>query len=108
MRGSIFLCHVIESALKIFLFCVVLLYRTFIIKPAVCRHHPTCSSYAMEALKEFNIFFALFIITKRILRCHPWTTGDCIDYIPKKTCAKISPNSRAPAKLTLENLTTYF
>ena len=42
-----------------------------------CRFNPTCSNYAIEAIKKHNILKALFIIIKRISRCHPWgKSGD--------------------------------
>lgn len=36
-----------------------------------CRFNPSCSNYAEQALKEHNIFKALFLIIIRILKCHP-------------------------------------
>jgi putative membrane protein insertion efficiency factor len=39
-----------------------------------CRHIPTCSNYAIEALKTHGIFIGLYYATRRILRCHPWGT----------------------------------
>jgi putative membrane protein insertion efficiency factor len=42
-----------------------------------CRFNPTCSNYAIESIKKHNILKALYIIIKRILRCHPWgKSGD--------------------------------
>ena len=42
-----------------------------------CRFNPTCSNYAIESIKKHNILKALFIIIKRISRCHPWgKSGD--------------------------------
>ena len=42
-----------------------------------CRFNPTCSNYAIEAIKKHNILKALFITIKRISRCHPWgKSGD--------------------------------
>ncbi len=44
---------------------------------AHCRFNPTCSNYAIEAIKKHNILKALFITIKRISRCHPWgKSGD--------------------------------
>ncbi len=37
-----------------------------------CRHDPTCSMFAIEALKTQSFPIALFLIAKRILGCHPW------------------------------------
>ena len=45
--------------------------------PSSCRFDPTCSNYAIEAIKKHNILKALFITIKRISRCHPWgKSGD--------------------------------
>lgn len=37
-----------------------------------CRFTPTCSSYAIEALKTHGLFRGGYLSLKRILRCHPW------------------------------------
>lgn len=42
------------------------------ITPPSCRYTPSCSSYAIEALKKHGPFRGLYLATKRILRCHPW------------------------------------
>jgi len=39
-----------------------------------CRHIPTCSQYAIEALKIHGVFKGLYLAVRRILRCHPWGT----------------------------------
>ncbi len=42
-----------------------------------CRFHPTCSNYAIESIKKHNILKAMYIILRRISRCHPWgKSGD--------------------------------
>mgnify|MGYP001145623149 CR=1 FL=1 len=35
-----------------------------------CRHNPTCSNYALESFKRFNVFKAFFLTAKRILTCN--------------------------------------
>jgi putative membrane protein insertion efficiency factor len=40
-----------------------------------CRFEPSCSQYALEALKTYALPKALFLSAKRILRCHPWHPG---------------------------------
>ena len=47
-----------------------------------CRFYPTCSNYALEALKEYSTFYAIKIIVLRLLRCNPWG-GSGIDLLPK-------------------------
>ena len=39
--------------------------------PAACRFQPTCSQYSIEALQKHGIFYGLFLMSKRILSCHP-------------------------------------
>ncbi|MGD2035159.1 MAG: membrane protein insertion efficiency factor YidD [Bacteroidales bacterium] len=42
--------------------------------PASCRHVPTCSQYAVEALKVHGVFKGTYLAVRRILKCHPWGT----------------------------------
>lgn len=37
-----------------------------------CRFEPTCSDYAADCLHKHSLFSALKLITKRLLKCHPW------------------------------------
>ena len=40
--------------------------------PATCRYSPTCSQYALEALKKHGIVKGGWLAFKRILSCNPW------------------------------------
>lgn len=40
--------------------------------PSSCRFVPTCSEYAVEALKKYGPFKGTVLAAKRIARCHPW------------------------------------
>lgn len=40
--------------------------------PSSCRFVPTCSEYAVEALKKHGPFKGTLLAAKRIARCHPW------------------------------------
>lgn len=48
-----------------------------------CRHAPTCSKYAIEAIQIWGPFKGLWLGIKRISRCHPWGTSG-YDPVPKK------------------------
>ncbi len=46
-----------------------------------CRFHPTCSSYALEALEVHGPLAGSWLAIKRIGRCHPWG-GAGLDEVP--------------------------
>ena len=48
-----------------------------------CRHQPTCSNYAIQAINEWGILKGLYLGIKRISKCHPWGTFG-YDPVPKK------------------------
>jgi len=53
------------------------LYR-YAISPLLgsnCRFHPSCSVYAMEALRKHGLFAGLRLTIWRVLRCNPWCAG---------------------------------
>ncbi|MEN9500549.1 MAG: hypothetical protein RIS83_2369 [Pseudomonadota bacterium] len=52
-----------------------------------CRHYPTCSDYALEALEDHGALRGTWLTTRRILRCNPWTPGG-YDPVPRPTKSK--------------------
>lgn len=73
------------KALGFILLVPVYIYKYAIspFTPASCRHFPTCSSYAVEAVKIHGPFKGFWLATKRISRCHPWGTSG-YDPVPPK------------------------
>jgi putative membrane protein insertion efficiency factor len=47
-----------------------------------CRFHPTCSQYAVEAIQIHGSIKGVFLGTKRILRCNPFSEPG-VDPVPK-------------------------
>jgi putative membrane protein insertion efficiency factor len=45
-----------------------------------CRHLPTCSHYADEALDRFGLWAGGWMTVARLLRCQPWGTSG-LDYV---------------------------
>jgi putative membrane protein insertion efficiency factor len=46
-----------------------------------CRHLPTCSQYADEAIGRFGLWAGGWMTLARLLRCHPWGTSG-LDVVP--------------------------
>jgi putative membrane protein insertion efficiency factor len=60
-------------------------YRRFV-SPLLrqnCRFHPTCSEYAVEAIRVHGAARGSLLAMKRIGRCHPWSPGG-VDHVPAK------------------------
>ncbi|MCE2711151.1 MAG: membrane protein insertion efficiency factor YidD [Cryomorphaceae bacterium] len=51
--------------------------------PPACRYTPTCSTYMIEAIKEWGPFKGTWLGLKRIASCHP-KGGHGYDPVPKK------------------------
>ncbi|MCP1503670.1 putative membrane protein insertion efficiency factor [Curtobacterium herbarum] len=63
--------------------CVVVLraYRA-VISPLygnVCRYHPSCSRYALEAIQQYGVVRGSAMGAWRIARCNPWAAGGIDD-----------------------------
>jgi len=60
-------------------------YQLFIspLKPPSCRFHPTCSSYAIEAIQVHGPIKGLWLAIKRVSKCHPLHEGG-VDWVPEK------------------------
>ena len=72
-------------------FLFIIKFYQFFISPWLgrnCRYAPTCSDYAKEALHTHGALKGLFLGTRRILRCHPFTDGG-YDPVPKPSSHKV-------------------
>ena len=46
-----------------------------------CRHLPTCSDYADQAIERFGLWAGGWMTLARLLRCQPWGTSG-LDFVP--------------------------
>lgn len=58
------------------------LYQRFISPalPARCRYHPTCSAYAVEAVRSHGVLRGSVLAAWRLLRCNPFSPGG-VDHV---------------------------
>lgn len=53
---------------------------------ANCRFEPSCSHYAIEALRRHGALRGTALSARRVLRCNPWTAGG-YDPVPPCPCS---------------------
>lgn len=80
------------------------LYQRFVTvwTPASCRYHPSCSAYAVTALRERGALVGLGLTISRLVRCNPWSAGG-VDHVPRsrrerRRLTGSSPSGSAPSQ----------
>jgi uncharacterized protein len=65
------------TALRAVFTAPIRLYQRAIspVLPARCKYHPSCSEYAVEAVRRFGILRGVVLAAWRLLRCNPLSDG---------------------------------
>lgn len=82
------------------------LYQNLVspMRPPTCRYYPSCSSYAVGALRRHGAAKGTALALARVARCHPWAAGG-LDPVPpvgrwrnppEKTSAEPTPADPEP------------
>jgi putative membrane protein insertion efficiency factor len=74
----------LSKVLSLVLLLPIWIYQKIIspFLPATCRYSPTCSAYAVEAIKKHGPFYGFYLAFRRILSCHPWSKKSGYDPVP--------------------------
>jgi uncharacterized protein len=67
----------VTGALRAVATAPIVIYQRFV-SPAIprrCKYEPTCSRYAVDAIKEYGILRGAVLAAWRLLRCNPWSYG---------------------------------
>ena len=74
------------TALRTVAVAPVRFYQRFISPglPRRCKYHPSCSQYAVDAVKRFGILRGAVLAAWRLLRCNPWSDGG-VDFVEDQT-----------------------
>lgn len=86
MQFSEFWSKFVKVCRRVAIFPFVVLVRSYQLcisplTPSACRFTPTCSQYALEALRKHGLFKGLWLTVRRLARCHPWG-GSGYDPVP--------------------------
>ena len=61
----------------------------------VCRYHPSCSAYALDAVREHGSLRGTWLAVRRLSRCHPWAAGG-YDPVPSRSPRASAGSSPSP------------
>jgi uncharacterized protein len=77
--------------MRFVLLALIRLYQLCIspLLPPACRFYPSCSQYALVAIREHGVLRGMWLAIVRLARCHPWNPGG-VDFVP--------PPSKAPSR----------
>ncbi len=60
--------------------------------PSRCKYHPSCSQYAVEAVRRYGVLRGIVLAGWRLLRCNPWSHGG-VDFVEDQTLFRTRPDA---------------
>lgn len=56
---------------------------TAVLRTPRCRFYPSCSTYALTAVRDHGAGRGVWLAVQRLVRCHPWNPGG-VDPVPPR------------------------
>jgi putative membrane protein insertion efficiency factor len=86
------------SAVRSVLLAPIRFYQRFVspLFPRRCKYLPTCSQYAVEAVRDYGVLRGFVLAAWRLLRCNPWSHGG-YDPVSDQTLFKRRESSASAA-----------
>lgn len=60
--------------------------------PARCKYYPSCSEYAVQAVRRYGVLRGIVLAVWRILRCNPWSHGG-VDHVSDQKLFRRRPGA---------------
>jgi putative membrane protein insertion efficiency factor len=60
--------------------------------PSRCKYHPSCSQYAVDAVRRYGVLRGVVLAGWRLLRCNPWSHGG-VDFVEDQTLFRPRPSA---------------
>ena len=67
--------HLLTALLKLYQLAVSPVLTALLSPAGACRFTPSCSAYAVEAIRSHGALMGVWFTARRLARCHPW--GGC-------------------------------
>jgi putative membrane protein insertion efficiency factor len=76
--------NILRQLPRLVLMTLVRGYQVFVspLLGQTCRFYPSCSAYAIEALRQHGALRGTWLTVRRLARCHPWNPGG-VDLVPR-------------------------
>jgi putative membrane protein insertion efficiency factor len=60
--------------------------------PARCKYYPSCSEYAVQAVRRYGVLRGIVLAAWRLVRCNPWSRGG-VDHVHDQRLFRSRPRA---------------